>query len=133
MVGFLTPAWAAELTAVLESNDSFRAAAGDADLRVRYDVWGGPQGDVTWLLHLNASAPSVSLQAGGPHAATADVTVTMPWDVAVSLVAGRTTLRRAEAEGSLGITGDLAGFYRHNAALACFDQLHTEMDVEFRS
>lgn len=132
MVGFLTPAWATELTSRLESNAAFHAAAGDVDLTICYDVRGGPRGDVAWLLHLTTRAPSVSLPArSSPPAPRADVTITLPWDVAVSLVSGRTTLRRAEAEGTLDISGDLAGFYRHSAAITCFDQLHTELDIEF--
>lgn len=130
MAEFLTPAWADELTELLRADETFGRTVGDAELVVRYVVSGRPSGPVAWTLRLHPGGARVGIAADTESSGDEDVTVTLAWDVAIALARGERTMRQAESSGELEISGDLAAFFRHNAAIACFDQLQSRIPIE---
>ncbi|MCE7884910.1 MAG: hypothetical protein DYH08_13830 [Actinobacteria bacterium ATB1] len=130
MAEFLTPAWADELTELLRSDDTFGSTVGDANLEVRYVVSGHPSGPVAWTLSLRPGGADVRIAEDAGVAGDEHVTIRMSWDVSIALARGEMTMRQGESSGELEIHGDLAAFFRHSAAITCFDQLQSRLSIE---
>ena len=87
----------------------------DLTFTLREVVLGAPDGDVNVLVRVAAGQLSMLLASdGGPS----DVTVRLPYGVAVALARGITTVHDAILEGAIKVRGDLERLQQATAALA---------------
>jgi hypothetical protein len=95
---FLSPAWLEQLTA-LAGGDSVGAGA----TIVQHVVTGGPDGDVAFVLEIDAGR----VRARPGTDARAVVTLIEGWDTAVRLHRGELTAREAFLGGLIRVRGDV--------------------------
>ncbi len=103
---FLSPAWIAEVKKLRKAHAGKRAGGGST-MQVNYVVTGAPfcQGDL--MVHADATADDVAIEAG--HVATAPATLTLPYAIAKALLfeGDPMAAMRAFAAGELQVDGSL--------------------------
>lgn len=112
---FLSPAWLAALDRALAGSPAVQAATADTSLTLLQVVTGGPDGDVAYLVAVDAGTTSV--RPAGPGA-TADVTLASAWATAVAIATGALAPHDAFTAGRLVVRGDIEALRTHAPALA---------------
>lgn len=128
MAAFLSEAWCAEMTALLQGSGEFRRAAADVRLTLNQVVRDVPgRGTVRYQLRLDGGEATF-LPGDAP---AADVTITQDYATAVALSRGELTMQNALMQGRLQLSGDMGKIVRHQAALASLDSLRASIEVRY--
>ena len=112
---FLSQAWLAALDRALAESPQVADATADTTLTLLQIVTGGPEGDVAYLVSVDAGTTRVT--PAGPGTA-ADVTLTSGWDTAVAIATGRLAPHDAFTTGLLLLHGDIEALRTNAPALA---------------
>lgn len=114
-VRFLSPAWLAALDEALAGSQAVAAATADTRLGILQVVTGGPEGDVAYLVSVQAGTTRVTPATPGDPA---DVTLASRWDTAVAIATGALAPHDAFTTGRLLVRGDLEALRTSAPALA---------------
>ena len=117
-VRFLSPAWFAAVQEALRASPDVAAATSGSSLRLLQVVTGGPEGDVAYLLTVEAGAATIT---PGPPDTAADVTLAAAWDTAVAIATGALAPHDAFTTGRLVVRGDLDVLRAQAPALSGLD------------
>jgi putative sterol carrier protein len=100
---YLSPEWLDAAQHALDASDALAQAGGKVQLTVQQVVTGGPDGDVTF--HVAVDAGKVTLASG--EAADPTVTFIQNWDTASAVGRGELSAQGAFMTGLIRVRGDL--------------------------
>lgn len=126
-VKFLSDEWAAAVTGALDAHDAFKAAIGNAELRLQFDVAGGPDGDISYFLEAAGGHSKVALGTVDG----ADVTVGQSYETAAAIFKGELNIQTAFMTGKLKVSGNLAKLMMHQSAIQQWNNAVSGMEVEY--
>jgi hypothetical protein len=126
---FLSPEWAAAFDAALDGvtlpgpGDDAGLAAADGRYTVVQEVRGGPDGDVTLVLVVDAGALHLSVEPGiGHEEPLGDVAISLSYQDAAGLARGELEAAAALTGGRIRVRGDLSVLVASQAVLAAARQ-----------
>ena len=124
LVRFLSPAWFGAVQEALARSQDVADATRRSSLRLLQVVTGGPDGDVAYLVTVDAGAATIT---PGPPDVAADVTLAAAWDTAVAIATGALAPHDAFTTGRLVVRGDLDVLRAQAPALAALDAAFDEV------
>ena len=125
-VKFLSEEWAAAVQEKLNSNDSFKSAAGSQAAKIQQVVT-TPEGEKKYYFKLEGGAAEVGIgEIDGP-----DATISQDYDTAVALSKNELTGTSAYMSGKLRVSGDLMKLMQLQGALGQLPAALAELDVEY--
>ena len=126
-VRFLSPAWFAAVQEALRTSTEVADATGRSSLRLLQVVTGGPDGDVAYLVTVEAGSATIT---PGPPDMAADVALAAAWDTAVAIATGALAPHDAFTTGRLVVRGDIEVLRAQAPALAGLDTAFDEVRSE---
>ena len=123
-VRFLSPAWFAAVQEALAGSQDVAAATSGSSLRLLQVVTGGPEGDVAYLVTVEAGSATIT---PGPPDMAAEVTLAAAWDTAVAIATGALAPHDAFTTGRLVVRGDIDVLRAQAPALAGLDTAFDEV------
>lgn len=125
-VKFLSDEWASQVKEKLNSNDSFKSAAGSQTAKIQQVVT-TPDGEVKYYFVLEGGAADIGIgETEGP-----DATISQDYDTAVALSKNELTGTSAYMSGKLRVSGDLMKLMQLQGALGQLPAALAELDVEY--
>jgi putative sterol carrier protein len=125
-VKFLSDEWASAVKEKLNSNDSFKSAAGSQTAKIQQVVT-TPEGEKKYWFKLEGGAADLGIgDIDGP-----DATISQDYDTAVALSKNELTGTSAYMSGKLRVSGDLMKLMQLQGALGQLPAALAELDVEY--
>ena len=126
-VKFLTDEWAAEVASTLNAHPGFKAAIGNTDLGILFNVTNAPSGDVSYFLKTSGGKADLALGSLD----SPDVTVGSNYETATSISKGDLNTQTAFMTGKLKVGGNLAKLMMNQAAITQWSAAVKDMDIEY--
>jgi len=125
-VNFLSEEWAAQVQDKLNSNDSFKSAAGSQTAKIQQVVT-TPDGEKKYFFELSGGEAKLGIgEIDGP-----DATISQDYDTAVALSKNELTGTSAYMSGKLRVSGDLMKLMQLQGALGQLPAALADLDVEY--
>ena len=125
-VNFLSEEWAAQVQDKLNSNDSFKSAAGSQTAKIQQVVT-TPDGEKKYFFELSDGEAKLGIgEIDGP-----DATISQDYDTAVALSKNELTGTSAYMSGKLRVSGDLMKLMQLQGALGQLPAALADLDVEY--
>jgi putative sterol carrier protein len=126
-VKFLSEEWAQAVQDALNSNDSFKSAAGSTNASIQ-QVVNGPDGETKYWFKLEGGTVSLGL---GELDGSPDATITQDYSTAEALAKNELTGTAAYMSGKLRVSGDLMKLMQLQGALGQMPAALKDVDVEY--
>jgi putative sterol carrier protein len=125
-VKFLSDEWAQQVQEKLNSNDSFKSAAGSQTAKIQQVVT-TPDGEKKYYFKLEGGAAELGIgEIDSP-----DATISQDYDTAVALSKNELTGTSAYMSGKLRVSGDLMKLMQLQGALGQLPAALADLDVEY--
>jgi len=125
-VKFLSDEWATQVQDKLNSNDSFKSAAGSQTAKIQQVVT-TPDGEKKYFFELAGGEAKLGMgEIDGP-----DATISQDYDTAVALSKNELTGTSAYMSGKLRVSGDLMKLMQLQGALGQLPAALADLDVEY--
>ena len=125
-VNFLSEEWAQQVQEKLNSNDSFKSAAGSQTAKIQQVVT-TPDGEKKYYFKLEGGAAELGIgEIDSP-----DATISQDYDTAVALSKNELTGTSAYMSGKLRVSGDLMKLMQLQGALGQLPAALADLDVEY--
>ena len=126
-VKFLSEEWVKAVQDALNSNDSFKSAAGSQTAKIQQIVQ-GPDGEVHYWFKLEGGQAALGL---GDSTEPVDATITQDYDTAAALSKNELSGTAAYMSGKLRVSGDLMKLMQLQGPLGQMPGALKDMDVEY--
>ena len=126
-VKFLSEEWMKAVQDALNSNETFKSAAGSQNAKVQQVVT-TPEGEQRYWFKLEAGQATLGT---GDSPDTADATITQDYETAVALSKNELSGTAAYMSGKLRVSGDLMKLMQLQGALGQMPAALKELDVEY--
>ena len=125
-IKFLSDAWAKEVTEALNTNETFKAAAGSQGAKIQ-NVVTTPEGEAKYYFTLEGGQVQVGTgEVDGP-----DATISQDYDTAVALAKNELTGTAAYMSGKVRVSGDLMKLMQMQGVFGTLPQAIAGIDVEY--
>jgi putative sterol carrier protein len=130
VVRYLSLAWIDALSAEVANSTQLAALAGTHQIAVTQVVTDGPEGDVTYHLHLGDGHASF----GAGPAASEDVCMEQSWATATAVATGELNAQEAFIKGLIRLSGNQQKLIESQPVFAALDAVFTTVrqQTEYR-
>ena len=125
-VRFLSDAWADELKARLNANETFRRGIGSTNARIQQIIT-SPDGERRYWMRTHEG----TIDIGPGDVEQPDATITQDYDTAAALARGELNPMGAYMGGKLKITGNIMMLMGLQSALGELPRVMSDMDVDY--
>lgn len=126
-VKFLSEEWVQAVQDALNSNDTFKSAAGSQTAKIQ-QVVNGPDGETRYWFKLDSGQASLGL---GESPDPVDATITQDYETAVALSKNELTGTAAYMSGKLRVAGDLMKLMQLQGALGQMPTALKDLEVDY--
>ena len=126
-VKFLSEEWCQTVQQALNSNDSFKSAAGSQTAKIQQVVT-GPDGETRYWFKLEGGQASLGT---GDSPEAVDATISQDYDTAAALAKNELTGTAAYMSGKLRVSGDLMKLMQLQGPLGQMPAALKDLDVEY--
>jgi putative sterol carrier protein len=126
-VRFLSEEWATAVQDTVNSNDSFKAAAGTQSAKIQQVVT-TPEGEKRYWFKLEGGQAQMGT---GDSPEPVDATITQDYDTAVALFQNELTGMAAYMSGKLRVSGDLMKLMQLQGVIGQMPATLKDLDVDY--
>jgi putative sterol carrier protein len=126
-VKFLSDEWMKAVQDALNSNETFKSAAGQQTAKIQQVVT-TPEGELRYWFKLEGGLAALG---GGDSPDPVDATITQDYDTAVALSKNELSGTAAYMSGKLRVAGDLMKLMQLQGALGQMPAALKDLDVEY--
>lgn len=118
-VRYLSLEWIDALTAAVAASETMKALANEHSIGVTQTVLGGPEGDVTYHLHVGDGTASFGPGPAFPE----DVRFEQDWQTAVAVATNTLNAQQAFITGRIRLSGDPQKLSSSTPVFAALDEI----------